>query len=89
MKNRSVEPTPTQFGEREHLREHLTDGRWHDDCGLCLRRRRHGGTGIRCQETITPNDLTYQCERSEGHDGEHRDWRISWQTGVTAEVPNV
>lgn len=65
-------------GVTEHLRDHLTDGCWHDDCEFCLRRRVHGGTGIRCPETITPNDLTYQCERSEGHDGEHRDWRVSW-----------
>ena len=63
--------------ETEHL-WHMTDGRWHDDCEFCRRRRVDGGTGIRCLETITPNDLTYRCNRSEGHDGEHREWRISW-----------
>lgn len=30
---------------REHLRDHLTDGFWHDRCRYCLRRRRFGGTG--------------------------------------------
>lgn len=31
---------------REHLFNHLTDGRFHGDCEFCLHRRRHGGTGI-------------------------------------------
>jgi hypothetical protein len=31
---------------RQHCRDHLTDGRWHDECSYCLRRRVHGGTGI-------------------------------------------
>jgi hypothetical protein len=30
----------------DHLRWHLTDGRWHDDCRWCLERRVHGGTGV-------------------------------------------
>lgn len=30
----------------KHLRSHLTDGRWHDACRYCLRRRVHGGTGV-------------------------------------------
>ena len=30
---------------REHL-VHMTDGRWHDDCRFCLRRRENGGTGL-------------------------------------------
>ena len=30
----------------EHLRYHLYDGRWHDDCTYCHHRRVHGGTGI-------------------------------------------
>jgi hypothetical protein len=30
---------------REHL-NHMTDGRWHDDCPFCLRRRVKGGTGL-------------------------------------------
>lgn len=30
----------------EHLRDHLTDGVWHDRCGFCLNRRRNGGTGV-------------------------------------------
>ena len=34
--------TPEQ---REHL-NHMTDGRWHDTCHWCLRRRVHSGTGI-------------------------------------------
>jgi len=29
----------------EHLR-HMTDGRWHDECRYCLKRRREGGTGV-------------------------------------------
>ena len=29
----------------EH-RNHMTDGRWHDDCRWCLRRRVHGGDGL-------------------------------------------
>lgn len=37
----------TEEGKRsEHLRQHLSDGFWHDDCPYCLRRRRHGGTGL-------------------------------------------
>jgi hypothetical protein len=30
---------------REHL-NHMTDGRWHDNCRFCLRRREKGGTGL-------------------------------------------
>jgi hypothetical protein len=30
----------------EHLRDHLTDGRWHDSCRWCLRRRVHGAAGV-------------------------------------------
>lgn len=30
---------------REHL-NHMTDGRWHDACQFCLRRREKGGTGL-------------------------------------------
>jgi hypothetical protein len=30
---------------REHL-NHMTDGRWHDNCPYCLERRAHGGTGL-------------------------------------------
>lgn len=33
-------------GQLEHLRQHLSDGRWHDGCRWCLRRRVHGGTGL-------------------------------------------
>lgn len=33
----------------EHLRYHLTDGRWHDDCQWCRRRRVFGGTGVTCE----------------------------------------
>jgi hypothetical protein len=29
----------------EHM-SHLTDGKWHDECSYCLRRRVHGGTGL-------------------------------------------
>lgn len=36
---------PSAAALREHLRIHLTDGSWHDNCGYCLRRRVHGGTG--------------------------------------------
>lgn len=28
-----------------HLRDHLTDGNWHDSCPWCRRRRIHGGNG--------------------------------------------
>lgn len=31
---------------REHLRDHLTDGYWHDGCPYCRRRRIKGGTGV-------------------------------------------
>ncbi len=30
----------------DHERNHLTDGRWHDKCSFCLRRRVEGGTGV-------------------------------------------
>lgn len=30
----------------EHLRDHLTDGQWHDSCQYCKRRRRYGGNGV-------------------------------------------
>jgi hypothetical protein len=30
---------------RPHLL-HMTDGRWHDDCQYCLRRREKGRTGL-------------------------------------------
>lgn len=39
--------------EHEHLRNHLTDGWWHDDCKFCLRRRRYGGTGLEGQLDIS------------------------------------
>ena len=32
--------------QKEHLRHHITDGRWHDDCPWCRERRVHGGTGV-------------------------------------------
>lgn len=35
---------------KEHLRDHLTDGRWHDACIYCQRRRADGGTGVRPDE---------------------------------------
>lgn len=41
--------------EREHLRVHITDGRWHDDCAWCRERRIHGGTGVRAPITPTPS----------------------------------
>lgn len=31
---------------RQHLRNHITDGHWHDECAYCLRRRREGGNGV-------------------------------------------
>lgn len=34
---------------RTHLRDHLTDGHWHDECLYCQRRRAHGGTGLESQ----------------------------------------
>lgn len=39
--------------QRDHL-DHMTDGRWHDDCPYCLSRREHGGTGLEhiCGEGI-------------------------------------
>lgn len=39
------EVTQAKSEVTEHLR-HMTDGYWHDDCRWCLRRRRHGGTGL-------------------------------------------
>ncbi len=33
--------------QAHHLRVHLTDGRWHDDCRWCRTRRVYGGTGVR------------------------------------------
>lgn len=30
----------------EHLRVHLADGQWHDDCPYCVRRREQSGTGV-------------------------------------------
>jgi hypothetical protein len=30
----------------EHLRKHITDGRWHDRCKWCALRRLHGGNGV-------------------------------------------
>lgn len=30
----------------DHLRWHLSDGRWHDDCRFCIHRRKHGGLGV-------------------------------------------
>ena len=31
--------------DKKHLK-HMTNGRWHDDCLACLRRRVKGGTGL-------------------------------------------
>lgn len=39
-----------------HLRDHLTDGRWHDDCRYCLRRRSEGGSGVE-QLTVKPEQV--------------------------------
>lgn len=37
---------PLEYAARtEHLREHLTDGRWHDDCFYCRHRRIRSGNG--------------------------------------------
>ena len=36
---------PLTDAQREHL-NHMTDGRWHDACPMCLHRRVHSGTGI-------------------------------------------
>ena len=36
---------PLTDKQREHL-NHMTDGRWHDSCPMCLRRRVNSGTGI-------------------------------------------
>jgi hypothetical protein len=41
-----VDPDPIIL---EHLR-HMTDGRWHDDCRYCRRRRVEGGTGVPAAE---------------------------------------
>lgn len=42
-------PIPNDFDAlmavHNHLRDHLTDGHWHDACRWCLRRRVHGGNG--------------------------------------------
>lgn len=34
-----------QEDKQAHL-DHMTDGRWHDDCHWCLQRRRQGGAGL-------------------------------------------
>lgn len=34
-----------RYEVESHLR-HMTDGRWHDDCQYCRKRRLHGGTGV-------------------------------------------
>lgn len=39
--------------DSEHHR-HLTDGRWHDDCAKCKRRRVAGGTGCDCTDVRVP-----------------------------------
>lgn len=37
----------------------------------------------RCAAVLTPNDLSYQCEKDEGHankgEPEHVAWRFSWR----------
>ncbi len=47
---------------REHL-NHMTDGRRHDDCRFCLRRREKGGTGLEGEPVnempAWPRDTTY------------------------------
>lgn len=43
---RGVMPTPIHPKIADHLRDHLVDGRWHDECPYCERRRVHGGTGV-------------------------------------------
>ncbi|HEV8653163.1 MAG TPA: hypothetical protein VG276_28155 [Actinomycetes bacterium] len=43
----------------EHLR-HMTDGRWHDDCRYCRRRREEGGTGV------PPAEILRSYERRNG-----------------------
>jgi len=38
---------------REHLESHITDGKWHDQCPYCLKRRRFGGTGVENRDEAT------------------------------------
>ncbi len=44
--------------ESEHLRNHLTDGVFHDRCQFCLNRRTQGGTGVPARASGGPDDGT-------------------------------
>lgn len=39
-------PAENDAAALHHLRDHLTDGAWHDRCQFCLNRRVYGGTGV-------------------------------------------
>jgi hypothetical protein len=41
------------LAQRAEHERHLTDGRWHDDCRSCLRRRERGGTGLPAEQAAT------------------------------------
>jgi hypothetical protein len=42
----AVEYDEEELTITDHLRDHLTDGRFHDGCRYCHRRRLDGGTGL-------------------------------------------
>ncbi len=44
-----------EIAKEKHLRDHLTDGHWHDDCVYCHERRLHGGTGLRSRNEGSRN----------------------------------
>lgn len=45
-----VEEVKEELAVKDHLRNHLTDGHWYDDCQYCLNRRERGGTGVASRE---------------------------------------
>lgn len=42
-----VDPATEDRLLADHIRNHLTDGQWHDSCPYCRHRRVHGGNGIK------------------------------------------
>jgi hypothetical protein len=50
---------------REHL-NHMTDGRWHDGCRFCLRRREKGGSGLEGEVMLCSAELACVTPESAG-----------------------
>ena len=46
MPSTAPAPAENDAAALHHLRDHLTDGAWHDRCQFCLNRRVYGGTGV-------------------------------------------